>query len=423
MSTLLFRNAILADGSRQDILIDGKFIRAVAPRLEASADECIECGGRKAVLPGFCNLHTHAAMTLLRSYADDLELFRWLNDFVWPVEAKMTGEDIYWGTRLACLEMARSGITCFNDMYWHQPDAVRAIEDSGLRASVGLMFLCGPDGQEFAHNVETNEKLWEAKKDFSDRISVNLAPHAIYTVAAPVLRRIAERSAAEDLPIHIHAAETQTEFDDCRKAHDGMTPIAYLDSLGIITERTILAHCVHLTDADIEIIARRGAVIVHNPCSNWKLVSGLFSWHRACDLAKCRVALGTDGACSNNNLSMFDTMKFAALAAKIEAHDPTAAPADKVWEAATKTGAAAARVNAGEIAPGKLADLMVADLDQPPFLADCHLISNLVYAADPGVIESVLCNGRWVMRDRVQKDEALIVKEFRRSVKRLMNAR
>ncbi len=418
MSTLLLKNVIL-DGKTADVLVEGNRFKRIASGIAGEADRVIDAGGRKALIPPFYNTHTHAAMTLLRGYADDMELFTWLNDYIWPAEAKLTEEDVYCGTRLAILEMIRSGTVFFSDMYWHQRGAVRAAEEMGVRAAIGLLYLSGSDGEVLERNRRSNEELLASRGDNSGRIQVTYAPHAIYTVSEPVLRRIAEEACANDLAIHIHASETSREVEECKAAHDGLTPIEYLDRLGILGRRTVLAHCTHLTDHDIELIRERRAVIAHMPCSNMKLCSGAFRFHDAFDLAGCRVTIGTDGASSNNNLSMLDEMKFAALLAKHESGLPTAARDADVFNLATRCGAEAYGIDAGVIAEGKLADAVLVKLDHPQMTGDYNLVANLVYSADSSVIDTVVCDGRVLMESGRIENETEILEQARACCRKL----
>ena len=418
MSTLLLKNVIL-DGKTADVLVEGNRFKRIASGIAGEADRVIDADGRKALIPPFYNTHTHAAMTLLRGYADDMELFTWLNDYIWPAEAKLTEEDVYCGTRLAILEMIRSGTVFFSDMYWHQRGAVRAAEEMGVRAAIGLLYLSGSDGEVLERNRRSNEELLASRGGNSGRIQVTYAPHAIYTVSEPVLRRIAEEARANDLAIHIHASETPREVEECKAAHDGLTPIEYLDRLGILGRRTVLAHCTHLTDHDIELIRERRAVIAHMPCSNMKLCSGAFRFHDAFDLAGCRVTIGTDGASSNNNLSMLDEMKFAALLAKHESGLPTAARDADVFNLATRCGAEAYGIDAGVIAEGKLADALLVKLDHPQMTGDYNLVANLVYSADSSVIDTVVCDGRVLMESGRIENETEILEQARACCRKL----
>ncbi len=406
--SILIKNVLL-NQERRDVLIEGKRFQKIAPVIDDRADEVID-GSGKAILPPFYNTHTHAAMTLLRGYADDMELFCWLNDYIWPAEAKLDGSDIYWGTKLAILEMIRSGTVFFNDMYWHQRDAVRAVEEMGVRAAIGMLFIEGADGKVLERNLRSNAELFGARSSFSDRVMITFAPHAVYTVSGPTLRQVAGDAAESGSFIHIHASETLREVEECRAAHNGMTPVQWLDSLGILGEKTILAHCVHLTDADIELIRERRAVIAHMPCSNYKLLSGRFRFQAAFE-GKCRITLGTDGCASNNNLSMFDEMKLAAFSAKMEANLPAAGRDSDIFDIATRNGAEAFGIDGGVIAEGKLADALLADLSLPCMTPCYHLAANWVYSAGPECVDTVICNGRILMRNRrIDGEEEIIAR-------------
>lgn len=411
MNTLLVRNVRL-DGSLTDVLIDGNRFRRIAPGIREEAARVID-GRGKAIVPPFYNTHTHAAMTLLRGYADDMELFTWLNDYIWPAEAKLTGGDIYAGTRLALLEMIRTGTVFFNDMYWQQPETIRAVEEMGMRAAIGLLYISGAAGEVLERNRRCNEELLAWNGGASGRLQITHAPHAVYSVSEPVLRQAAADAQRDGHVIHIHAGETAREVEECISAH-GMSPIAYLDSLGILGPRTVLAHAVHLSDEDIDIIRERGAYISHCPCSNFKLASGQFRYRKAVEMGNCRFTIGTDGCASNNNLSMLEEMKFAALSAKNESGSPTAGRDGDIFRAATRTGAEAFGIDAGVIEEGRLADALLIDLDNPLLVPDYSLTANLVYSADSSCIDTVICDGRILMENRNVPGEAEILADARR---------
>ncbi len=398
---ILLKNVIL-DRKSSDILLENGKISAIAPEIAAPEADIFDAQSRMAVLPPFYNAHNHAAMTLLRGYAEDMELFDWLNNHIWPVEAKLTAEDIYIGTRLATVEMIRSGTVYFNDSYWHPEAALQAVKESGMRATLGLLYL----GNISDDAKSANAALIEAAQDI-DTIEVSHTPHAIYTVDKATLQKIAKMMASDGRKVHIHVSETAREVADCLKEHH-MTPVEYLDSLGLINDRAMLAHCVHLTAHDREIIAARGAYIAHNPVSNMKLCSGMFDFEAAKN-AGCKIAIGTDGTSSNNNLSMIDEMKVAALTAKSVTQMPTAGKTADIFHAATVTGAEFAGVDAGKIAVGKAADMILIDLDSPVMSGNYDLIADMVYAADPAVINSVICNGRFLMRNKLIPGEKEII--------------
>ena len=407
--SILIRNVSL-DGKNTDIAVRGNRIAEIAPGISGSFDQVID-GSHYAALPPFYNTHCHAAMTLLRGIADDMELFEWLNDHIWPAEAKLTDEDIYWGTRLACLEMIKSGTVFFNDMYFHPAETIRAVEDAGIRAAVGMIVLdVNPDAN--AAFQRDNEAVWADRFKMSDRIQLAWSPHAIYTVSEANLKMVAEKAAEMKVRVHIHLAETAREVEDCRMKHR-CSPVEYLDQLGLLSHMTLAAHAVHLSDRDIELLARRGVYLAYNPCSNYKLSSGRFRFRKLLD-SGCKVAFGTDGCASNNNLMMFDEMKVGALGAKQEFGGPTACHAEELFQAATRTGAEAFGIDAGVIAPGRLADIMLIDLDSPMMVAAHNLISNVVYAADSSCVATLICNGKVLMQDRQVPGEKEVVREARR---------
>lgn len=361
----------------------------------------------RPVVPAFYNCHTHLAMSLLRGCADDLALMPWLQEHIWPAEARLTDEIVYAGARLGMLELIRSGTVFANDMYWHAPMVARVAEEMGIRCAVSMQTVeTGGPGVDDPKNVAANAMLADYPRSSSSRVFTTLAPHAIYTVCEKTLRAIADRARAEDRFVHIHVAETRGEVETCQREHEGRTPIRYLLDCGLLGAKTLMAHCVHLTDDDIRIIRDTGAVIVENQQSNMKLVSGLFPYART---SGCRRALGTDGACSNNSLSMFAEMKCAALAAKIESGDPMVAPAGEVLRLATRSGAEAFGIDAGEIRVGAAADFLILNPSALPLVPSHNPVSDLVYAADASCVDTVVCAGRVLMEGgRVPGEEEII---------------
>ena len=400
-----------------DVAIEGNRIAGIAPAIPGNFDVVID-GRNKLLMPPFYNCHCHAAMTLLRGIADNLELFDWLNNYIWPVEDKLTPQDIYIGSKLAMLEMIKSGTVFFNDMYFASAETVRAAEEMGIRVAAGMIYIdtTAPGKREIY--MRDNQELWAKREDFSDLITLTLAPHAIYTVHEGTLREIAERSAVENLPVHIHLSETAAEVEQSLKLHN-CTPVEYLDKIGLLTERTVAAHAVHLSEKDMEILAERKVTVVYNPCSNYKLSSGRFHYRSLAD-KQVRITFGTDGAASNDSLSMFDEMKFGSLGAKNERNTPTACSAEEIFACATVNGAAAFGIDGGVIQGGKLADLMIVDLDAPMLVADHNLTSNLVYAADSSCVDTVICNGRILMQNRSVPGEKEIIAQARSAARRLV---
>ena len=395
MPSLLIKNAQM-EGARTDALIlDGVFAR-IEPAIAAPPGvEVLDADGRLLV-PAFYNAHTHAAMNIMRGLADDLRLEVWLNEHIWPFEAKLTEADVRRGVRLAVEEMIRSGTVFFNDMYWMPDVALRVADETGMRAVIGPCLISNPLAK-----FTRAEELEEAYRHVAHPhlLALAHAPHAVYSTDERLLRETAAKARADGRIIHVHAAETRTEVEDCQKAH-GMTPVAWLDHCGLLTPRTVLAHCVHVTDDDIALIRRRGAVVVHNPCSNYKLCSGTFDFHRVREAGGCRVALGTDGCASNNSLSFFDEMKLAALNAKIASGNPESGQAGEIWRIATQGGAEAFGLDGGVIAVGKLGDALLLDPSAPAFNPPRALASALVYAADTSCVDTVVCDGRILMEGK-----------------------
>ncbi|AKJ64399.1 amidohydrolase [Kiritimatiella glycovorans] len=409
--SLLIHNVRL-DGNPTDIRIDRNRFTRIAPGQDEPADTVID-GAGFAILPTFHNGHTHAAMTLLRGYADDMDLETWLNRHIWPLESKLREEDVYNGARLACAEMIRSGTTFFNDMYWHPHGTARAADAMGLRADISAVFIDFHDPDKADEERRNNDALLRAADRYPDRIRITLGPHAVYTVSEASLRWAAEVSESRACDIHIHLAETEEE---CRNAQEsfGCSPVAHLDRNGVLGPRTVAAHVNWVDEKEMDLLAERGVRVAHNPASNMKLASGSFPY---ADLAGrgIKVCLGTDGASSNNNLDMGETMKLAALHAKLRYRDPTVLGAEEVFELATGGAANLFARESGRIREGMLADAMLVNLGHPRLNPGYNLISDMVYAADSSCIDTVICDGRILMRGGVIEGEEEIVAKARES--------
>jgi 5-methylthioadenosine/S-adenosylhomocysteine deaminase len=381
------------DGATVAVRCDGGLIEALGPDVvPEDGDETIDAGGAP-LIPAFVNGHTHAAMTLFRGYGGDLPLMRWLQEKVWPVEARLDAEDVYWGARLACLEMVRTGTARFWDMYWQPEATARAVADSGLEATIGGP-LFDADGQTERMKATALASL-EELEPFEPRVGRALAPHSIYTVSEELLRWTAEVAADREIPVQIHLAETEREVEDCLAAH-GERPAQYLDRVGLLGERTILAHGVWLDRAELELIAERGATVVTNPVANLKLASGGPFPYPAAREAGVAVALGTDGAGSNDSLDLFSDLKTFALMQRHAAGDPTVLPAPEALEIAT--GARAPILGTGEpLTVGAPADFLLLRGDAYEIgLGD--LASDIVYAANGSVVDTTVASGRALMR-------------------------
>lgn len=420
MRKILLKSALLPaqDGAHVvDILIAGnRFARIgiVTPEESAGA-EVVDCSNF-AVLPAFYNGHTHAAMSLLRGYADDMPLQKWLQEYIWPFEAKLTGDDIEIAARLAVLEMIKSGTVFFADMYWHRERTIKVVEELGIRASIGVTFaesLMSPEA------IEKNFEFLSNHTGESERIRLSVAPHSVYTVGEKLLKRCAEFARSENYQVHVHLSETKQELDDCEKQY-GCSPVRLLGRSGMLDSNLVAAHCVHFSDDDMKAFVDSGATAVLNPCSNLKLASGIPPIDRFLN-ADAKVALGTDGDSSNNNLDMREEMKYIALLAKV-CGGAEMLPAGDALKMATMNTARAYGLDAGEIAEGKLADCLLVDVMNERMVPSHDLVSNWVYAADSSCIDSVICNGKFVMRGRHVDGEEDIKKDAEVCAKRLASA-
>ena len=383
-NSLLIKNVLL-DGEKKTLLCrDGRFVSLdAAPGAEAA--RVIDAEGL-AILPAFYNTHTHAAMTLMRGYGDDRPLHEWLEQWVWPYEDSLGAKDIRRGSEIAIREMISTGTVFFNDMYFFIDETIDLVKASGMRAAIGVTLM---DNHPKALRDEKSAlvRAWED----SERLLLTVAPHSVYTASKDTLQEAAKLARENGRKIHIHISETAKEVKECL-AKTGMTPVRYLDSLGLLGPDVIAAHCVHVDKEEWDILAERGVTVSHCPCSNMKLGSGRFPYELAI-ASGARITLGTDGCSSNNNLDMREEMKTAALLAKVTG-DAALLSAPQVLKWATRNGAEAFGYDAGEIARGRLADAVLVDLGNPK-MNPCHnLISNWVYAADSSCIKYVICNGK-----------------------------
>lgn len=393
MDDILIKNVLLF-GKKKNVLIKGNRFASLSAPADATARKVID-GSGMAILPPFYNTHTHAAMTLLRGYADDMQLQQWLHQYIWPFEEKLTASLIRKGSRIAAREMIKSGTVFFSDMYFDIEETIDIVRKYGMRAAIGVTFV---ESHSKSQQAEKLEMLKHWVDPSGGRITLTVAPHAIYTVGPELLQQCSRTARDLGLKYHIHVAETRTEVDDCLRDH-GTTPVRYLDKLGVLGPEVIAAHAVHIDEEEADILSARGVTIAHCPCSNQKLASGTFPYKMARN-AGCRITLGTDGASSNNNLDMREEMKFAALLAKGASGDPQAMPAAEAMEIATRNGAEAFGIDAGVIAVGKLADAILIRLDDESMQPLHHLVSNWVYAANSSIIDTVICDGRILMQHR-----------------------
>ena len=411
---LLLTNAVVLTMDPQftihrggSVAVRGDSIVAVGPDADGfQAAETIDCRGR-VVMPGLVNAHTHVPMTLLRGLADDLRLDVWLMGYVMPVERAFVSPDfVRLGTSLGCAEMIRSGVTCFADMYYFEDAIAEATAAAGMRAFCAQTVLRfpTPDATSF-------EESLALARDFIGRwrghplIVPGPAPHAPYTCTPEILRACAELAVELDVPLHIHLSETALEVEESRRVN-GMPVVPWVKKYGLLDARVLAAHCVHVDDGEIRALKNANAGVAHNPSSNLKLAAGVAPAARMLELG-VDVGIGTDGPASNNDLDMFEELRLAALLAKGTSGDPTAIPARTALAMATCIGARALHMGdlIGSLEPGKRADLVILDLDRlhtvPAFgHGTGGIYGQIVYASKSTDVSDVMCNGRWLMRDR-----------------------
>ncbi|MEM3815581.1 MAG: amidohydrolase [Candidatus Bathyarchaeia archaeon] len=381
-------------------------------------------GSKKIAMPGLINCHTHAAMSLFRGIAEDKELNSWLRETIWPLEAKLKPEDIYYGSLLSCVEMIKSGTTCFSDMYFHEDMVAKAVEETGMRCilSPGIIDSIG----ELFGKALLSEAVKIARKyhrSANNRIFVMLGPHALYSCSPKILRQIGEKANRLNVGIHIHLAESENESARIREIY-GKSEVELLDDLGLLRPNLLAAHCIHLSDADIALMAKRDVKAVYNPISNMKLSSGI---PRVKDLldAGVTVGLGTDGPASNNTLDIFDTMKTAALLQKAKYKDPRVLPAKKIVEMATRDGARALGLSdlIGSIEVEKRADIILIDVNKPHLTPLHDIYAALVYSARGSDVNTVIIDGKIVMDGRrvISVDEDKVMERAEKAAHELLS--
>lgn len=391
---------IIADGLIA--VKDGRII-FVGRRSQAemfTAERKIDARG-KVALPGLVNCHTHVAMTLFRGIAEDKPLDQWLREDIWPLEAKLKPDDVYAGALLGCLEMIKSGTTCFADMYFHEEAVAKAVERSGLRAVLAEGIING--GNRFMGKLMLRRSLQFAEKFRSyaeGRVSAMLGPHAAYSCSPKLLAKVGEEAKRLGVGIHIHLAESNALFKDLELKY-GCSEAEFLANLGIFESHVVAAHCVDLSHEDLQILAKKGVNAVYVPVSNMKLGLGAAKIREMLDLS-INVALGTDGPASNNTLDLFETMKIGALLQKHNYRDSKALRAQEVLKMATINGACALGLaeEIGSIEMGKKADIILLDLSTPRLKPLHDVYSAIVYAAHGCDVDTVIVDGEILMENR-----------------------
>ena len=406
---ILLHNVFL-DNKACDILINGNKIAKISNKIEIPVDEVIDCSD-KAILPSFCNTHTHISMMFLRGIGEDKELFNWLNQDIFPREAKLKPEHIYALSRYAILEMIKTGTTCFTDMYFYVPETVKAVQNMGIRAILPYL------GMDFFDDKNTEKQIAEAITYLEDsnknpRTIKPLCCHSIYTCSQKLIHTFADLAKKHNTYLQIHVSETEKEVNDCLQKF-GERPVELLYRWGILGPKTLLAHAIHLNDHEIQLVKETGTTLAHCPTSNLKLGSGQMDLQKYLDTG-LNVTLGTDGVSSNNSLSMIFEMKVAALSAKNKSNSVLAGKTNDIFKIATRNGFNAFGIDAGEIKEGKLADFILVDMNNQFLLPNNNLISNMIYAADSSCITDVFCDGKPVMHNRSIDNEAEIITDFKK---------
>lgn len=410
--SLVIKNAeIVGREGKYDVLIDDGIIQSISEN--EKGDRVLDADG-KYLSPGFVNTHTHAAMSLFRGYADDLPLQKWLQENIWPLEEKLTAEDCYWGTKLACLEMIKTGTVAFNDMYYFMEKVADAVDEMGMKAMLSYGFVDLGDEEKRESEKKKTIDLVDHLSGF-DNIKPALGPHAVYTVSREGLEWCAEYSKKNDIPIHLHIAETEQELNDFKEEHDESL-VEYLDDIGIVNEMLIGAHTVWLEDEDFDVLQGSGAVISHNPSSNMKLGVG-----KPMDYPKFKdvmVTLGTDGCASNNNLDMLEEIKIASLQQKMKG-DPTVLPAEEAYKMITEYGAEALGTGGEKVEEGKAADLILIEKNVKT-VPGHNPVSDLIYSMNGSSVTDVIIDGKIVMKDRYVEGEEEIMKKAEKTAKDLV---
>ncbi len=430
-NTILIKNALILnpnsfENKKQSLLIKDDLIAEISDEIdESNVDKIIDAEG-KILLPGLINTHTHLSMTLFRGLADDLSLDSWLNDHIWPMEANLNGDYCYIGALLGAVELIKSGTTTFSDMYFYMEDVARAVDDAGIRAVLSYGMIDFGDAEKREAEIKENLALYNACNGMADgRIKVFFGPHSPYTASEELLIKVRELADEYNMGIHIHVSETQKEINDSLD-EKGLRPFEYLEKIGFLGSDVVAAHCVWLSDEEIEIIKKHDVKVSHNPCSNMKLASGVAPVSKLIEKGVC-VSIGTDGASSNNNLDLIEELKTASLLQKVSTLNPKVLNSDESIEMATIKGAEALGLSdeIGSIEVGKKADIILIDTNAANMTPDSSsLSSNVVYSANGSNVDTTICNGKILMENKklTTLDEDEIYAKARQAIKELKEA-
>ncbi|MFA4645840.1 amidohydrolase family protein [Pyrococcus kukulkanii] len=399
---MLLKNGLILYGEsyekvRADILIEGNEIVKIGRNLHADSDVVIDCS-HSLVIPGLINAHTHSPMVLLRGLAEDVPLMEWLEKYIWPNERKLGKKEVYWGALLGLIEMARSGTTTFIDMYFHMDEVAKATLEVGLRGFLGYGMIDLDDERKRKIEIRETEKFRKfVVQQNSELVNFILAPHAPYTCSMECLKWVANKSREWNALVTIHLSETKGEVALIKEKY-GKTPTEVLADAGLLNEKLIAAHGIWLEDKEVSLLSEKGSTVVHCPASNMKLGSGIINLRKLLD-SGVNVALGTDGAASNNTLDMLREMRLASLLQKVVNLDPSIIKSVEIFRMATLNGAKALKLNAGVIKEGYLADIAVISLKKPNLLPTNDPLSSLIFSAKAEDVETLIVNGRIVILD------------------------
>ena len=430
-NTILIKNALILNPNNfeektQSLLIKNDLIAEISDEIdESNVDKIIDATG-KILLPGFVNTHTHLSMTLFRGLADDLSLDSWLNDHIWPMEANLNGDYCYIGALLAAVELIKSGTTTLSDMYFYMEDVARAIDEAGLRAVLSYGMIDFGDAERREAELKENLTLFENCNGMADgRIKVFLGPHSPYTASEELLIKVRQLADEYNMGIHIHVSETEKEINDVSE-EKGLRPFEYLDKIGLLGPDVVAAHCVWLSDNEIDIIKKNDVKVSHNPCSNMKLASGIAPVSKLIEKDIC-VSIGTDGASSNNNLDLIEELKTASLLQKVSTLDPNVLNSHEALAMGTIKGAEALGLDdeIGSIEVGKKADIILIDTNSANMVPDSStLTSNVIYSANGSNVDTTICNGKILMENKQLTilDEQEIYAKAREAIKNLKEA-
>lgn len=416
---ILLKNVLIGGKSCDMVINDGRIVRICdAGTVCCDGADVMECNG-KVAMPGFVNMHTHAGMSMMRGVGEDIAFHEWL-DRIWEIEKNIDPEYVYHATKVACLEMIKTGTTTFNDQYWHLPMACKAADQMGLRAALSYVICDRHDPKEAERQKAECISSYEESKSWSDRTLFVISVHAIYSVSEPMILWARDFARENGIRLHIHISETEKEVKDCMEQHGGMSPVEYLDSLGFLGPDVIAAHTLWLSDRDVEILGKRGVTCVHNINSNLKLASGYkFRYNELRD-AGANVCIGTDGCGSSNNLDMLEAMKTSAIVQKAWREDSSAMPIDELLAMSSANPAKALGIDMGRLEEGALADIIIVDTDSYHFMSPASFEANLIYSAHSDCIDSVICDGRFLMRGRVVEGEREILDQARKYLNKIL---